>query len=225
MIIISLRFDDGTISQYARAFKYMQKYKMPGSIYVIGQHLEKSHKRPGYIDLQRLREMQTEGWEIGYHSWSHDEKWIDREDYEREFDPTLLEKNRIRVNTFALPHSVYNDKILHALQKRYRGIVGIPTNLYFNSMAKLPHNKLLYSYTVTTKTTLIDLNTALKYCIQHQKYPIFLFHKIEEVPTSKWSYSIGLFEKFIEILHTLEELKIIKLVTIRGALSRINSVN
>ena len=224
-MIVTIRFDDGTISQYTKAFKYMQKYQIPGSIYVIGKHLEKSYKRPEYINLQKLREMQTEGWEVGYHSWSHNPKWIDSEDYEREIDPTLLEKNGIRVNTFALPHSVYNEKVLQTLQKRYRGLVGIPTNLYFNSTEKLPENKLLYSYTVTSKTTLDDLNTALKYCIEQKKYPIFLFHKFEEVPSSKWSFPIDLFEKFIEILHTLEELKILKVLTVRGAISRIISNN
>lgn len=230
MILISLRFDDGTISQYTEAFEYMRKYKMPGTIYIIGKHIQKMEKyhkqsrgsyRPGYLNLKKVREMQSTGWEIGYHSWSHDKNWIDREDYEREIDSTLLEKNGIRVSTFALPHSVYNNKVLRTLGKKYRGIVGIPANYNFNSMQKIHDNKLLYSYTVTMKTTLDDLNTALKHCIEHEKYPIFLFHKIEKEPSSHWSFSVDLFQKFIEILHTLEKLHILKVVTIRGGISRI----
>ena len=218
MIAVSLRFDDGTISQYTEAFKYMEKYRMSGTIYVIGRQVAKSNKKMReYIDLQKLREMQSAGWEIGYHSWSHDRKWIDKEDYEREIDPTLLEKNGIHVSTFALPHSVYNGKVLETLGKRYRAIVGIPTNFHFNSLLEMPKDKLLYSYTVTIKTTLDDLNNALKFCIRNKKYPIFLFHKIEEVPSSNWSFSVDFFQKFVEILHTLEELEIIKVVTVENA--------
>lgn len=225
MIYLSLRFDDGTISQYTEAFKYMKKYNLRGTIYLIGKYLAVKHSN--YLDLRKAKEIQDHGWEIGYHSWSHDPNWLNWVDYEREIEPDILVRNNIKVNSFALPYSIYNQRVLNSLTKRYKTIVGKPSNITFNKINHQTTN-IFKTFTITKNTTIDNVVEAINSCNQNpdSNYIILLFHKIVENTdhndASLWSCSIDFFQKLIEVVYTLQKLNFLKIVTISEEKKLIN---
>src|SRR5207253_880261 len=166
MIYITLRFDDGTISQYTNAFQYMSKYNMPGSVYVIGEKVGLT----GYINLESLLIMQNAGWEIGYHSLTHDRNWINIDHrFQRETDSSRLKNAGLHIRTFALPHSVSNEKVISHLGQPYEGIAGAPSHLG-NSMKKMPPRNLFKCITITSSTPVATVNDRIQRAIKANEY-------------------------------------------------------
>lgn len=215
MIYITLRFDDGTISQYTHAFKYMKEFNMPGTIYVIGSKLTTQ----SYVKIQNCIEMQDCGWEIGYHSWSHNKDWIDDpKTYYKETDVNSLLSKGLRIETFSLPYSVHNREVISYLSN-YKGIVGIPTHVG-NSMNRIPDNKLFTSYTITNSTKYKTILDRIMQAIEANEYLILLFHKIEKSveKTNLWSIPLKRFKKIIRALDALQKRGLVQVLTFSNAI-------
>lgn len=232
MIYVTLRFDDGTITQYTNAFKYMKEFNMPGSIYVIGSKLSEAGGT-SYIKIDQLLEMQEAGWEIGYHSWSHNKEWIDDPNtYHNETDKRALETSGIRITTFALPHSLYNKEVLNHLvyndgkDRNYKGIIGIPSKMG-NSMNIMPNNNLFRSYTITRSTKLNTIITRIVEAIEANEYLILLFHRIERTSdvdgVGQWSMPLKRFNKVIKALDSFQKQGLVQVLTLDNAIDFISS--
>lgn len=63
-------FDDGDISIYNNAFKYMKSLGIRGTLYMLGKWINLG---AGYLDTAKILEMQAAGWTIGNHSFNHPE--------------------------------------------------------------------------------------------------------------------------------------------------------
>jgi len=62
-----LAFDDGFISQYTEAFRYMSKYNIRGTLAVITNSIGTAN----YMSWAQLKEMYDEGWDIIGHTTGH----------------------------------------------------------------------------------------------------------------------------------------------------------
>jgi peptidoglycan/xylan/chitin deacetylase (PgdA/CDA1 family) len=64
---IVISFDDGDVSVFENAYPIMQEYGFRGILYLVGNYLGAQ----GYMDASQIKEMTSNGWEIGSHSMSH----------------------------------------------------------------------------------------------------------------------------------------------------------
>lgn len=211
MIYITLRFDDGTISQFDNGYIYMQKYDMPGTIFVIGNKiiplvqnsLSLAISTPGYIPIPQLFEMQNAGWEIGYHSLTHDKNWIKNPyKYHNESNASQLNNMGFNVTSFALPYSAYNSDVIDHLTHIYNGIVGIPSKKG-NSMHFIPDKKLFKSYTITNKMHFSHIAQRIEEAIALDEYLILLFHRISDNDhdhDNRWAIPFNRFKSIIDLL-------------------------
>ena len=72
MIYISYRFDDGDITQYDIAFNTLKMLNQVGSFYIITDKIGAN----GFMTIQNLKEIYKNGNNIGSHSCSHKDNWI-----------------------------------------------------------------------------------------------------------------------------------------------------
>ena len=64
---VALTFDDSTTSQYAEAFRIMQKYDIPGTVATITG----SVGAEGHLTTDQMSEMKNAGWEFASHTHGH----------------------------------------------------------------------------------------------------------------------------------------------------------
>ena len=176
MIFITLRFDDGTICQYETAYKTMKKYKLTGSVFVIGSRLWSKY----YISVPQLLEMQKNGWEIGYHSWNHNNKWIlDESEYKKQTDCKTLKEQGLKITSFCFPHSAYNRRVIHYLRKEtdYKVLVGIPSKSADFMHGPIPDNNMYKSFSINPYTTWKIIEDRINEAIHNNEYLIFMHRK------------------------------------------------
>lgn len=108
-VIIS--FDDGWKNTYDVAFPILKKYNMTGTVFVIAS----STGHGSYMDLNQLKELQGEGWEIGSHTlWHPYLKKVTLAKAKKEIEDSKkkLEENLgTPVTVFAYPFGDRNDSI------------------------------------------------------------------------------------------------------------------
>lgn len=63
----SIIFDDGYRSVYTRAFQYMQRYGIPGTVGVIGSNIGQVTN----LTIPMMQEMYAAGWDFVNHTYSH----------------------------------------------------------------------------------------------------------------------------------------------------------
>ena len=100
---VIITFDDGDISVYQTAFPIMQKYRLTGVVYIVGNYMNTD----GYMSAEQIKELAASGWEVGSHSMSHrDLRKLDLESQKFEIVDSreLLQKETgASVDTFAYP--------------------------------------------------------------------------------------------------------------------------
>jgi len=115
-------FDDAIRDQYTFAAPRLKKYDLPATFFVLGwtakTREEAERKKPGSwggITWEEMRELITQGHEIGNHSWSHhDLRKLPEEKLEREIEGA---QNRIALNvgvtptTFCFPFNGMNEEL------------------------------------------------------------------------------------------------------------------
>lgn len=217
MIYVTLRFDDGTICQYNHAYKTMKKYGLKGSIFVIGSRLWSK----SYISVPQLLEMQNYGWEIGYHSWSHNNRWIqDEKQYEKETNCKSLIDQGLKITSFCFPHSAYNRRIINYLRKKteYKTLIGIPSKDADSMHGPIPENNMYKSFSVNPFTPFPKVEARIYEAIDNDEYLILMIHKVSPDATiDKGQIDLIYFEKICKLLKDLQDTGAISVITLRNA--------
>lgn len=217
MIFVTLRFDDGTICQYNHAYKTMQKYGLKGSVFVIGSRLWSKY----YISVPQLLEMQKHGWEVGYHSWSHNNRWILNEDeYEKQTDCKALKDQGLHLTSFCFPHSAYNRRVIDYLRKKtdYKTLIGIPSKDADPMRGPRPADNMYKSFSVNPFTTWDKLEKRIDEAVDNDEYLILMIHKISPNPTEKeGQIHLKFFEKLLKYLKKLQDMGELKILPLRDA--------
>lgn len=65
---IVITFDDGHMSVYENAFPIMESFGFPGVFYIVANRINNSD---GFVDIEKITEMISAGWEIGSHGYTH----------------------------------------------------------------------------------------------------------------------------------------------------------
>jgi len=101
---IVITFDDGHESVYKHAFPIMQEFGFPGTFYIVANRI---HGSPEFVTVDQLTEMIKAGWEIGSHSYSHEDLTINHSIVPKEIGQSkedLEAELGVTVETFAYPY-------------------------------------------------------------------------------------------------------------------------
>ena len=109
---IIITFDDGHLNNYTSAFPIMRKYHFTGSLYVVGNYVGAQN----YLNVEQIKKMAAEGWEIGSHSMNHRDLTTLDPEHQRfeivESRKKLEDALGVRVTTFAYPFGLSNAGVI-----------------------------------------------------------------------------------------------------------------
>ncbi|MED1947083.1 MULTISPECIES: polysaccharide deacetylase family protein [Brevibacillus] len=194
-------FDDGWLTQYTEAFKYMGKFNLPGVIAVIPSHVGWS----GYCTLQQLKEMYAYGWDMANHTMNHatlkdlkDTAAIEKEIGEAE---TWLNTNGFTraSNILAYPYGAYDARVLQVMQSRRAG-----RTVQEDTVTTPPPDKRTIKirnvdHTITPATLKGHIDNAAKVggvCL-------FMFHKIVSgEASSSIEYNVSNFQEVVDYAYS-----------------------
>ena len=205
--MISLRFDDCKISQYDIGYNLLKKNDLKAVMFPIG-------KRTGhrdYIKMGQLLEMQSNGIEIGYHTYSHiDISTLSEQELELETNPNEFKQAGLNIKSFAIPFSKGSDdnQLVQTLtnKMKYENICGIPNN----KATKIGVKPLIFSnYNIDYRTDLKELENMLNNIIENKLFLVISFHKItksidEIQPNDITSIDLN---KFINVIDLISKKK------------------
>lgn len=127
---IILTFDDGYVDNYTEMLPILEAHKMKAVVYVITNELGK----PGYLNLEQLKDMQKRGIEIGSHTADHISlKELDDElrVHEIRDSKIFLEWSGLEtIYSFSYPNGAYDERIVEILKnEKYLSAVTGDTGL------------------------------------------------------------------------------------------------
>ncbi|HET8569424.1 MAG TPA: polysaccharide deacetylase family protein [Candidatus Limnocylindria bacterium] len=111
---VNITFDDGTVGQYAHAFKLLAKYGMKGTFYVTLNLVGK----PGYVTLAMVKEMAAAGMDVQSHAMDHVAMTVADRTYQACTSRRILsEWTGTDVRHFAYPGGSYDVATFDALAR------------------------------------------------------------------------------------------------------------
>ena len=125
---VILTFDDGNINVITTAFPIMNKYDFTGVAYIVYAYLGAA----GSMDIDQVKTLAENGWEIGSHSFSHADL-IDHQERlgtEIVMSRTMLERKLgVPVLTFAYPFGRFNSSAVDLVKRAgYIAAFGVENN-------------------------------------------------------------------------------------------------
>lgn len=122
---VVITFDDGTLDVYENAFPVMQRLDFPGTFYIVANRLQSAD----FVNAAQLREMVSAGWEIGSHSFSHQDLVQNHNALEhegRDSKTYLSDTLGVPVNSFAYPFGQMDQTVgSHISAYGYTNAVGL----------------------------------------------------------------------------------------------------
>lgn len=117
--IVTFSIDDGANEDYDVLYPLFRRYGIQGSSALICNKIGTS----GYLNLDKIKEMQTYGWEFTSHSKYHNE--LDKISNELLVEETLgsreyLNNLGIKVKNMFVPNGQVNDNVISKLREYYR---------------------------------------------------------------------------------------------------------
>jgi peptidoglycan/xylan/chitin deacetylase (PgdA/CDA1 family) len=122
---VVITFDDGYRDVYSHAFPILQRLGFTGVVYMIAGQVGLGN----YMDSGELSELASAGWEIGSHSWTHNNLRSPGVKLSREIDESrqvLKELLGVPVKTFAFPYGLTSKYVTGLVKEAgYQSAVGL----------------------------------------------------------------------------------------------------
>lgn len=202
--VITIRFDDGLMTQYDNARPVLAKYNYPAALYVFTDPLVEGNW-DGYMRWEHVRELQNVyGWEIGSHSKSHPFLTnLSDNDLRDEIvgSKSLLFRNGIWANGFVSPFGYYDNRVLATVARFYANH-GSAWPLETNTF---PYNNYAVSVKEARGTTSVnEVKSWIDQAEEEGKWLVILFHGIVNGIPSTYEYSKDDFEEIIDYINSLD---------------------
>ena len=207
--MVSIRLDDGLMSQYQYAAPILAKYNFPATAYVFTNPLQEGNWI-GYMTWKEVAALQSVyGWEIGNHTMSHPNMTTLTDSQltkELTQSQSILSQHGISARSFAPPFGAYNNKTLGQ------------TNRYFenNNWADYGFNSYPYNdFGIIVQegqgTTSVDtIKQWIDQAVAEKKWLVLLFHEIVESNPGTYDYTKANFEAVVDYLKA-KNVKVLKI--------------
>jgi len=177
MIYISFRFDDGYSSQYDIASKLLKKYDMVASYYIITNLIDTI----GRITTKQLQKLAKSGNEIGSHTKSHSNNWLECTHSEQLNE--IVESKKalqfigIRPKIFCFPKMKTTEFTEKAVRKYYKAFFKeyVSTRVYSVSNNKIP--------SIPTKFGIDLILSEINKKSKRDEWLVITFHEISPNPS------------------------------------------
>jgi peptidoglycan/xylan/chitin deacetylase (PgdA/CDA1 family) len=122
---VVITFDDGNVDIYQNAFPIMHEMGFVGTTYIVANRLQSNY----FVNVEQIKEMANDGWEIGSHSMTHTDLTTDYSIARFEILQsrlTLEDAIGTPVNTFAYPYGKTDEFITNKVSDYgYRAGMGL----------------------------------------------------------------------------------------------------
>jgi len=210
---VTLRFDDGSLSQYQVAYPKLKSAGLKGTFFIISKQLL-DYGFSGYMSIAQIKDLYNAGNEIGAHTQDHPYlTQLSSADQQKEILGSrndLLALNVGPINSFAYPYGDYDNTTLNLVKSdgfsdaaaTIDGDVTLTSDKY-----QLERQSMESTVTLTKAEQWIDNAIAKK------EWLILSFHQID---TSGVQYSISptIFNQVVDYL----KLKNVPVVTIQDGI-------
>jgi peptidoglycan/xylan/chitin deacetylase (PgdA/CDA1 family) len=178
--MVTFSFDDGYESTYTKAFPILQRYGYSATVFVIVSTIG----TPGYLTASQLLELQSKGWEIGSHTFTH--RFLTELSNEELLEEliksrTTLESLGLKVFGIASPGGKYDERVISAITQYYfYHRTSWPFGLNDLPLKNESDRYYLKSVSIEATTTLEEAKQWVLRAKSEKKWLIFIFHRIDE---------------------------------------------
>ena len=200
---IIITFDDGNDSDYVFAKGKMDAFGLKGVSFVTGNLIGTTN----FMSLAQMKLMQSVGWDISSHSWSH--PYYTSLTGAQMIQETVSMKHYLKKNGFAsgarffaYPYSDYNELAVDLVSRFHltsRATVGFSTTGGMCNVPMLPSNQLPCVSVINT-TSVANLTTWIQNVKATNSLGCILFHRLVTSAPSEWQYLDTNFNSFIDAL-------------------------
>lgn len=213
--IATFMTDDGQIADLTVVKPMADSYGIPVSIAIIPTSVGAN---PTFMNLNQIKQLQSEGWEVISHTYNHlelDQLTRPQIEYQMSEANKYFKNNGLNVNSICYPVGKYNQDVLDICRKYYRS--GLASHLNVNEMPINTYNVnryLIDDYDLTTLKGVVDkmvTNTQWNIFYSHPQAwtegagqrvkmdALMAYVKGKSIPTKTVNEALNSFENKLEI--------------------------
>ncbi|MBI2610139.1 polysaccharide deacetylase family protein [Candidatus Giovannonibacteria bacterium] len=195
---ISLNFDDGWLSTFQNAIPILDSAGFKSTQFIVTGRMNPQF--PAYVQPDQVLQMQSSGHEIGAHGRTHDSLTLmspaEAEQQIAGSRSDLLQIGVTPANFFSYPFGDYNDAVKQIV--RDAGFKGArSSDGGMNLKNSDPY--ALKRQSVTSATTLGQMESYVSEAISQKAWSIIVFHEIND-SRRQYSTSPAIFSQFVDYL-------------------------
>lgn|GEM_PF-2566727 len=205
--MITFSYDDGWNSIYEYALPLHEKYGIPATFNIIARMVVEEKFHSQYFSPEKVIDSAKRGIEIASHSYYHDIALTEKTDEEIHFE--LSESKKILselagdVETFAVPYSLYDDRVKNIAEQYYRGV-----RVFGQKLNNIPPDDVYRLYSavaVTNKTTFEEVKQKIDEAVNKKKWIIIMFHGINPKKETYYEITPELLEQIMEYVSSFDK--------------------
>lgn len=221
--LATVSWDDGYVEDYTEGFRYMSRYLMPATVYMIPEYMD-STTVTNRLSKAQLLEMQEKGWEIGGHHVGNNLKAFTEEQLHEMFKANIEwgREHGFENVSYAYPGgefgpldsdpSIMVEDIAQVYYQNARTI----SNTFHETLPVANPHRLRVRY-ITASQTVADVIADIDLAIANKEWIHIPFHTIVSGPaTVSTEYNVDDFRAIIDHLANSG----IEVVTVAEAMRR-----
>lgn len=224
--MVTITFDDASLSQYTNGLRIATQYNVPGTLFVVTQGVTASSAGEDlwYMNWEQVADFVASGWEIGSHSRTHSRlPELSPEAVQAEVNDSYRElKSHLGVDpvTLASPYGAFSDETVDAVMKTYRYHMRAWGGNQGRNPQETVNPRDIGRMNVSRDATVSSVCGEMLRTAQEHTWLVLIFHEIVEQPKedNEYQLSIDKFDSMMRCAHILAAHDIIKLVTVREAM-------
>lgn len=226
--VVTFTYDDASLTQYTNAFRIMQEYSLPGTLFVISGGVDAGTvgSEPFHMTWDNVREMSAAGWEIGAHTHSVPHPDLTTLDDKQLSSELSFSKRRITQElgtvptVFASPFGEFDARVIAEIKDHYTFHVRAwGGNNGFNSLTAEDVYALGRTEVRSTDTASYICD-AIARAGSERLWLILMMHQVVTHDPEEYQVSVQTFTDIIGCTRMLRDQGIIQVQTIEDTLNQ-----
>ena len=196
---VSLRFDDGWLSQYQNAVSKLNSVGLKGTFYIVSRRLA-DQGNTDFVSTDQVRDLYRAGHEIGAHTRTHSFltqlTGVQQQSEIQGSRQDLLQLNVGAINSFAYPFGDYNDAALQMVKSAgftsaaatIGGLIG-PTDDPYQ----------LRRFSVEVNVPISQIKQQIDQALANQQWLVLTFHRVDD-SGEQYSVTPATFNQIVDYL-------------------------